>query len=123
MSTQLGFVIIGILFLVKIISGIFLTRSGRPFSSLLLTFHKLISLGTLVFVAITVNRLRGDTGLSPVEMTAVIVTGVLFLLTIVTGGLVSLEKPAPAAITIVHRLAPFVTTLATVATLYLVITT
>ena len=119
MNTESRIVIIGVLFLLKFLSGVWLTRSGKPFSGPVSAIHKLVSLVTVGFIAITVNRLRGEAGLSTPELVASVITGFLFLLAIVSGGLVSIEKPAPAAILIVHRVTPFLAVLATVATIYL----
>jgi hypothetical protein len=44
-----------------------------------------------------------------------------FLSTIVSGGLVSIDKPMPAPISIMHKLFPYLTVLSTAVTLYLVL--
>lgn len=119
MNTGSRIVIIGVLFFLKFLSGVLLTRSGKPFNSIVLAIHKLVSLVTVGFIAITLNQLRREAGVRAPELVASVVTGFLFLLAIVSGGLVSIEKPAPAAILIVHRVTPFLAVLATVATICL----
>ena len=120
MSTRLRIVAIIALFLLKFLFGVLLTRSGKPYSVVMLALHKIISLLTVVLIGMTVYNLRRDVGLIAVEVGAIIVTGLLFVLTIATGGLLSTDKPAHAAITIVHRVVPFLAVLFTAVTIYLV---
>jgi hypothetical protein len=120
MRTETSILITGLLFAVKFGAGYWLTRSGRPYSTILLTIHKLVALAIVAMVGITIHRLRRDVGLSGIEIVATILTGLLFLLTIASGGLVSADRPANTAMLIVHRAAPFLAVLSTAATLYLV---
>ena len=106
-------------FLFIILSGFWLSKSGRPFNSGILTIHKLISIGAVVFLAITIYQMNKVSRLSTIDIVAVVVTGVLFLITIVTGGLVSALKTTPAAILRTHQITPWLTTLSTAVTLIL----
>jgi len=103
------------------LSGIWLSRSGKPYSVIILTIHKLISLAAAVFLVMTVYRIHQVAPLSPVEITAVVVTGLLFLSLIISGGLLSTGKPMPAVILTMHQITPFLTVLSTAATLYLLL--
>jgi hypothetical protein len=89
------------------------------YNVIILTIHKLISLAALVFLAITVYRINQSSTLNPLELTTGMVTGLLFIGTITTGGLLSTDKSMPAAILIIHQILPFLTVIATAATLYL----
>jgi hypothetical protein len=59
--------------------------------------------------------------LSAIEMTAVVVSGLLFLGTIISGGLLSAENSIPAAVSVMHQITPYLTVLSTAATLYLLL--
>ncbi len=59
------YIIAGLFLLFIILSGIWLSRTGRPLSVLILTLHKLISLGAVVFLAITVYRIHQAAPLIP----------------------------------------------------------
>jgi hypothetical protein len=111
----------GLFFLFIFLSGFWLSRSGKPFNGVILTIHKLISLAAAVFLVITMVRINQVAALSGIEMTTVVVTGLLFLGTGITGGLLSIDKPMPAAILTIHQITPFLTVLSTAATLYLVL--
>lgn len=83
---QARIVIPGILFLLIFLSGYWLSSTGKPFGTLLLTFHKLVALGVLAFVVITAYRVHHDTGLNASALVASVVTVILFVTTIITGG-------------------------------------
>lgn len=108
-------------FVLIFLSGLWLSHSGKPYSMVLFNLHKLIGLGALIFLAFTAIQVNKAAALSPVELAACLVTAVIFASTIVSGGLVSLGKPLPAAIAAVHRLLPYFTVIATAATFYLLL--
>ena len=121
MSTyQIRVVGTGLLYLLVFLSGIRLSRAGKPYSTGLLTVHKLISLLTVVLIALTIRYLRRGVGLSAVEIVAIVVTGLLFLLSIASGGLVSTDKPQHTIISIAHKVSPYLALLSTAVMAYLV---
>ena len=110
---------VGALFIIIFGAGFWLSRSGKPYNGLLFTIHKLVGLGALVFLGITVSRIGRTQGLQPGQIAAISVAGLSFLVTIVTGGLVSASTTLPAFVTVIHRLFPYLTVLSTAGTLYL----
>ncbi len=120
MSTdQVRTIGIALVLVVVFVLGIWLSRAGRPFNSLLLNFHKLIALGLAVYLAVTTYRMHKAASLSGTELAVVVVTGVLFLASGVIGGLVSLEKPPPTILARLHLILPILTAVSTAAALYL----
>jgi len=115
------FIFTGLFFLFILISGFILSRAGRPLNVLLLTVHKLISVGAVVFLAITVFKINQVSPLSPIEITASIVTLVLFVAMVATGGLLSTSKTMPVLVLKAHQIMPYLAILSTTATLYLVL--
>jgi len=83
------------------------------------TTHKLISLaaGILLLVKIYWQSRVGPLGTT--IWIVVVLTGVCFLGSAVSGALLSSDKPPPAAVSVVHKVAPVLTVLAAAATLYL----
>ncbi len=120
MSTnQLRVVGAGLFYLFIFLSGIWLSHSGKPLNVIILTIHKLISLAAVVFLVMTIYRINQVAKLSAIELIAVVVTGLLFLGTVISGGLLSTDKPMPAAILTMHQITPFLTVLSTAVTIYL----
>ncbi len=102
------------------LSGFWLSRSGKPYGSFTLNIHKLIALAAVVFLFVTIRKLGQVTKLNSTELTISVVTGLLFLGATISGGLVSIDKPLPAVVPVLHRLLPWLVVLATGLTLYLV---
>ncbi len=122
MSTnQLRVVGAGLFYLFIFLSGIWLSRSGKPYSVIILAIHKLISLAAAVFLVMTIYRMNQVAKLSAVELIAVVVTGLFFLGAVISGGLLSTGKPMPAAILRIHQITPFLTVLSTAVTVYLLL--
>jgi hypothetical protein len=122
MSTnQYRFVVAGLFFLLLLLSGYWLGRSGKPYSTIVFTIHKLVSLAAIVLLGVTVYRINRAGALSAIELLAAIVTGLFFLGTMVTGSLLSIpiDKAMPAIVHKLHQVTPYLTVLSTATTLYL----
>jgi hypothetical protein len=111
----------GLFYLFIFLSGFWLSHLGKPYPTIVFSIHKLIGVATAIFLVITVYRIHQSAPLSPVEITAGVVTVLFFAGTIVAGGLLSIDKSMPAAVLTMHQIAPFLTMLSTAATLYLVL--
>jgi len=111
----------GLLFLFIFLSGVWLSNSGKPLNGIILGIHKLISLAVVVFLVVIICRVNRTAKLSAIELSAAIVTGLFFLGTIITGGLLSTDKSVPAVILTMHQITPILTVLSTAATLYLLL--
>jgi len=108
----------GALFLFVFLFGLWLSNSGRPINTIILTIHKLIALGTLIFIGVTIYQVNQVTAFSAAAWAAVAITVLLFVVTIIAGGLLSLDKPV-SAMSIVHKVGPFLTVASTIVTMYL----
>lgn len=121
-ATLLRAVGASLFFLGIILSGFWLSRSGRPLNVALSTLHKLVSLAAGVFLIITVIRLNTVTPLSAIEWIVVVVTGLFFLGAAATGGILSTDNPVPpAAVLRLHQIIPFLTLISTAVMLYLLL--
>jgi hypothetical protein len=121
MSTnQLRVLGTGLFFLLILFSGYWLSRSGKPYSTIVFNIHKLVAVAAVVLLGITVYRIHRAGALSAIELLAAIVTGLFFLGTMVTGGLLSIpiDKAMPAIVRKLHQVMPYLTVLSTAVTLY-----
>ena len=110
----------GVLFLFVFLSGFWLHNSGQPFNTITLTIHKLIALGTLIFIGVTIYQVNQVAPLSTTAIVATVITGIFFVMTIIAGGLLSLKQPV-SAMSIVHKVGPFLTVASTIVTLYFLV--
>lgn len=100
---------IGLLFVFIIVSGLWLSSGGRPLSSLRLTVHKLLGVGALVLMIMVFRELNQESKLSSAEMSGAILALIFFLSTIVTGGLLSIDKSMPTVVERLHQVFPVLT--------------
>ncbi len=103
----------GLFFLIIFLTGFLLSQWGRPLNSVVFTIHKLVAVGAVVLLAVTVYRTNQVAQLSTIALAATAVTGMLFLGTIVTGGLLSIGQSVPSAILTTHQITPVLTVLST----------
>jgi hypothetical protein len=111
----------GLLYLLIFLSGIWLSRSGAPYSTMLVTIHKLITLAAMIFFGRIIYQIHKGAPLSTIEWTIVVVMGVLFIGTIITGGLLSTNKPMPAIVLTMHKITPLLTVLSNGIMLYVLL--
>jgi len=109
----------GLFFVFIFLSGFWLSGSGKPLNPILFTVHKLITLAAVVFLVINIYQANQAASLSPLERAACLLTGLLFIATIATGGLLSIDQPIPPFVHRLHQVIPFLTLLSSAATLYL----
>jgi hypothetical protein len=115
------YIFTGLFLLFIILSGIWLSRTGRPLSVLILTLHKLNSLGAVVFLAITVYRIHQVAPLTPLQLGISILTLLSFIILFATGGMLSTAKTMPAVVLRIHQIMPFLVVISTSVTLYLLL--
>jgi hypothetical protein len=120
-TNQLRVVGAGLFYLFILLSGYWLSHSGKPFNGLILTIHKLISLAAVVFLVITMSQINKVARLSAIELIAGVVTGLFLLGTMITGGLLSIDKPMPAVVLRLHQITPYLSVLSNAVTLYLLL--
>lgn len=81
-----------LLFVLTLVSGILLSLSGKPYPTLIFNIHKLIAVGTVFIIVRNIYRLQQAAPLRAfVGPGTLIITGVLFLTLIISGGLLSLQ--------------------------------
>ena len=113
-------VIAGLLMLFTLISGVWLSHSGRPLSVAIITIHKLIALATVIVTAAYVYHLYKAVDIRTfIEPAVIAVSGLLIIVLFVSGAFLSLGKPVPGAILKVHQVAPLLALAFSALTVYL----
>jgi hypothetical protein len=114
-------IVAGVFFASIFLSGIWLSRKGRPLNVGISTIHKLIGLAAGIFLLVTIYQRNRLVPLNATEWIAIVVTGLCFLGTVASGGFLSSDKPMPVAVLRVHQIVPVLTLIASGATLYLML--
>jgi hypothetical protein len=107
----------GLFFVVVFLSGFGLSGLGKPYGTLIFTVHKLIAMAAVISLGVATVRSSRLAALSALARLSVGVTGGLFLVTIITGSLLSIGKVMPAIVGSLHQTTPYLTVLATAASL------
>lgn len=119
-TAALRWIIVGALFAVIFVSGFILGRAGKPYGTLIFNLHKLIAVGTVAYLVLALLKLNRVEALGQTAFAAALVSGVLFLILIITGGIISAIPAAPKTVSLLHRIAPYFVIIAAAATLFLV---
>jgi hypothetical protein len=121
MNPTVRVILAGVFFLLIFLSGIWLSRSGRPLNVGISTVHKLISLAGGIFLLVTIYQRSRAIPLNTTEWIAIVITGLCFLVTVASGGVLSSEEPMPVAVHRLHQIVPVLTLLSSAATMFLVL--
>jgi hypothetical protein len=103
----------GLFFIAIFISGYFLSRIGKPYNMLVITLHKLIGLATGVFLVSSLLRFHQVEDLNTSAVIALVITGISFIVLVVSGSLLSAERQFPPIFSTLHKVFPYFTLLAT----------
>lgn len=96
------FVLIALTAAVILITGFLLLRSGKPYSTAVFTIHKLVALAGLVGLALFTRRVLPTAPIPWILLLTIIVLAVGFILTFVSGGIISAIQKAPTLVRILH---------------------
>ena len=115
-------IICGLLFLLTLASGVWVSHSGKPINVVIFTIHKLIALTTVIVIATTVyNAHRVMPIKELIELATIAVTALLFIGLFVTGALLSRNSLLPATILRIHQVAPLLALVSSTITTYLLV--
>jgi hypothetical protein len=119
MDTVARFVTPGIVFLLTLASGVWLSRSGKPLKTGIFTVHKLIALAAVIVTALQTYNALTILDVEPITIALIVVIGLCVVALFATGALMSAEKPGYRSLLTIHNLAPLLAVIAGVAVIYL----
>ena len=101
-------IILTIAVIIIIYTGILLSKSEYPFGTFLLTIHKLISLAVVLFIGVTVYK---SPSLEGSNQLVIIISILLYIISFITGGVISAFESAPYWVVWGHRIMAWSATL------------
>ena len=120
-TTQVRVVGAGVAFLAIFLSGIWVSLTGKPYSTLSFTVHKLVGLALGVLLGVIVYQTNQSAPFGAVQIAAIAVTVLLFVGTVAAGGVLSVVEEVPAVALRLHQIVPVLAVLSTAGTLYLLL--
>lgn len=112
---------VGLGLVLAVISGIALSNSGRPLNNGIFTFHKLIAVGTIILLGLSIKNLFKVVDFHALYLIVIMVTGLLFLTLVVSGALLSFDNLAVRSILRIHQIAPLLALLFLTLSIYLLL--
>jgi hypothetical protein len=109
----------GILLIITILAGIWLSRSGKPYNGVLFNVHKLIALGMVILTVIQLYKKLTVTGSTGVIWALMIFAGICVVVLFTTGALLSVGKLNYSVLKLVHSITPILLAIAMVLAIYL----
>ena len=118
----------GLLFLITLLSSIWVSRNlrlndprpyGKPLTGTDSAVHKLSALAMGIIAGVTIRSLHRGIKFSTIEFTAVIVAGLLFVLMVVSGSLLSLGKARNKGMVALHNVGSVLTVITAAGAIYL----
>jgi hypothetical protein len=113
------FIIPGIVLLLTLASGAWLSRSGKPLNTGIFTLHKLLALGAVVVTALRTYSVLQGADPQTILSALIILIGLAVVALFVTGALMSANKPGYDKLLLIHKVSIFLALAAGVATVYL----
>lgn len=113
----------GILAVLTLISGVIVSRSGKPLNIWLVTIHKLIAVAVVILIVIIVNQLyKSADEKMVVTIGLMAVSAILFLALIATGAFLTREEmELPAFVLKIHQGVPLLALASSSMTIYLLL--
>ena len=119
MDTLSKFITPGIVFLLTLVFGVWLSLVGKPYNGTLFNIHKLIALGAVVVTGMQLFKVLKDTDIQVAPILLIVATVACAIALFATGALMSLEKLNYKVMLTLHRIAPILAAFAMVAVVYL----
>jgi hypothetical protein len=120
MNLALKFIVPGIVFLLTLVFGFWLSRSGKPYNGMLFNIHKLIALGAVVVTAVQVNTILKNLELHALIIILLIIAGICVVVLFASGAFMSIGNLNYQIMKAVHNVAPVLMIIAMALTIYLV---
>jgi hypothetical protein len=109
----------GIVFLLTLASGLWLSRAGKPLNAAIFTVHKLIALAAVVVTALQTYNALTNLEVEPIIIALIIAIGLCVVALFATGALMSADKPSYSSLLLIHKIAPLLAVVAGVLVIYL----
>ena len=113
------FLLPGIVFLLTLVSGFWLSSAGKPLNSLIFNIHKLIALGAVVFIVIQIHNAAKSAGVQGLLIGLFVLAATCVIALFATGARMSIGKSAYTTFLLIHQISPGVLLIAIAGIIYL----
>jgi hypothetical protein len=96
-----------VLLILAVLSGYWVSGTGRPLNTVIFTVHKLLALAGVVFAVLAAVQLQKGFDLKTVIIILMAASGIFAAALFATGAILSFEKPAHDAVHLIHSITPY----------------
>lgn len=107
MTTKLIFS--ALLFILALLSGFWLSKTGRPLNTAIFTIHKLSVIGGIILAFFVFIPFSKSQGIDAMGISLLIVSLVLLVTSFVSGALMSFDRFADTFVHSIHKVTPIIT--------------
>ena len=93
-----------IIFIVTVISGIWLSKLGKPYKPLVFNIHKFIALAFIIYAILISRGIYKTIQMNPLLWILLILSGIFILLALISGGILSAKEELLNSISLTHKL-------------------
>ena len=119
MDVLSNFLTLGIVFLLTLAFGFWLSRAGKPYNGVLFNIHKLLALAAVIVAVFEIRKMLQSDGLIPFCNVLIALTGVSIIALFATGALMSIGKLNYAVSLTIHKITPILAAMTLIAVVYL----
>jgi len=112
----------GIVFLLTLVFGFWLSKVGKPYNGLLFNIHKLIALGTVVITAMQIYKMLANSETETLIAILIIITGLCVVALFASGAFMSIGNLNYQIMKTIHNIAPIPMVIVMALTIYLLFT-
>ncbi len=109
----------GLLLLLSIIFGIWLSHAGKPLNQFIFTIHKLLALASVIFAGIIIFNIYKNLQINAMDITLIVFIIIFFLALFITGVFLSFEKPLPGIVLLIHKIGSVLIAIMAIILIYL----
>ena len=113
------FITPGIIFLLTLVFGIWLSNSGKQYNGILFNIHKLIALGAVIAATMQIYKILNGMESQSLVIALVIFAALCVVALFATGAFMSLGKLNYEVILAIHRVSPVLAIITMSAIIYL----
>ena len=119
MDVLSNFLTLGIVFLLTLAFGFWLSRIGKPYNGILFNIHKLLALAAVIVAVFEIRKMIQSEGTIPFYNVLIALTGVSIITLFATGALMSIGKLNYAVSLTIHKITPILAAMTLIAVVYL----
>jgi hypothetical protein len=109
----------GLLFTLTLVLGLWLSRNGKPYNSILFNVHKLAALGAVILASVQFYNFNKAEGLSALLVILILFAAGCVIGLFFSGAMMSLDQLNYAVMRAIHRAAPVLLVVIMAAAIYL----